>query len=278
MSNMWDELKKIVSVARESGALIMRYYRGELESDVSNKADNTPVTAADQAADRLIRQRLKEFTPGVPCLSEESQIPSFQSRSEWHDYWLVDPLDGTRGFIDRDGNFTVNIARIQSGVPCLGVVFMPDKDICYAAARGLGAFRSEPGSSELEPISTRPHSNPLVISRSARRSSEEYNSLKDYLSDTGFEISEKRVGGSIKLCQVAEGVSDFYPCFVPTSEWDTAAGQIIVEQAGGLVVEAETGLPLRYNKKETLLNPHFLAVDDPEFDWRAMLVTSLNSE
>lgn len=256
-------LEPVVAIALDAGAAIMEVYRAPFA--VEHKADNSPLTAADLAAHRLITGALARLTPTIPVLSEESGSAVGAGRLGWPRFWLVDPLDGTREFVKRNGEFTVNIALIDAGEPVLGVVYAPALEILYFAARGAGAFRTRNGVRE--PITTRrPPARPprICASRSHRG-----DSLDAMLSRMG-DHDLVSIGSSLKLCLVADGQADCYPRLGPTSEWDTAAAQCVVECAGGQVVDT-AGHRLRYNKPETLLNPHFLVVGDPAYDWIANL-------
>ncbi len=233
---------------------------------VEEKADSSPLTAADLASHHAIVDGLGKLTPGTPILSEESASLPFSERSGWQHYWLVDPLDGTREFIKRNGEFTVNIALIEAGVPVLGVVHVPVTGVSYRACRGVGAFK-QTGDGELVAIRARKlDGGPVRVvgSRSHRGSS-----LTAFLEKLG-DHELVGMGSSLKLCLVAEGLADIYPRLGPTSEWDTAAAQCIVELAGGKVTD--TGMkPLRYNTKDSLLNPFFLVFGDDSRDWSQYL-------
>lgn len=257
-------LKPLTDIAREAGEAILEIYNTDFA--VSEKEDNSPLTQADLASNRAIVEGLRALTPDIPVLSEESAEVPFGVRRHWDRYWLVDPLDGTKEFIKRNGEFTVNIALIEHGVPVTGVVHVPVSGISYLGVAGGGAFRLH--GDELTPISVRkPAASPrrVVASRSHRG-----EALDAYLAKLGdHEIVS--MGSSLKLCLVAEGKADVYPRLGPTSEWDTAAAHAVVMAAGGEVVEAETGKPLRYNTKDTLLNPWFIVYGDENINWLAPL-------
>jgi 3'(2'), 5'-bisphosphate nucleotidase len=254
-------LPAVVQLAKRAGTAILEIYDSE-EYAVEEKADSSPLTAADLASHHVIVEGLAELTPGIPVLSEESANLPYTRRSRWKQYWLVDPLDGTREFIKRNGEFTVNIALIEEGVPVLGVVYVPVRDITYSAARGVGAFR-QVAAGEPQPIRVRTlGAGPVRVvgSRSHRGSS-----LDGFVARLG-EHELVSMGSSLKLCLVAEGAADIYPRLGPTSEWDTAAAQCVVEQAGGFVTTTDRQ-PLRYNTKDSLLNPFFLVFGDASRDW-----------
>jgi 3'(2'), 5'-bisphosphate nucleotidase len=209
------------------------------------------------------------LTPDIPVLSEESGLPEFTERSQWHKYWLVDPLDGTKEFVNRNGEFTVNIALIEKNRPVFGVVHVPVKGKTYLGCAGYGAelrdFRSAPVKISVANGSSQPAR--VVGSRSHRGSS-----LDGFLENLG-KYQLHPVGSSLKFCLVAEGAADIYPRLGPTSEWDTAAAQAVVEQAGGSVVTLD-GNPLSYNSKAEILNPHFLVIGPQDRDWLGMLPPS----
>ncbi len=259
-------LDGIIALAREAGREIMQIY-DQPEIGVRTKGDDTPVTIADMAAHRVISDGLSELTPDIPILSEESASIPFDERSRWQRYWLVDPLDGTREFISRNGEFTVNIALIDQGEPVLGVILVPVGGVCYFARRGMGAFKEVPGR-PAQPIRCRelPQGRPLIVAGSRSHAGV---SLQGFLDRVG-DHTLVSVGSSLKSCMVAEGKADVYPRFGPTSEWDTAAAQCIVEEAGGQITDTQL-VPLRYNTKDSLLNPHFLVFGDAAIDWTTLL-------
>jgi 3'(2'), 5'-bisphosphate nucleotidase len=260
-------LPRVTAIARQAGAAILEVYSQTFE--VSNKADDSPLTIADVRSHETIVQGLRALTPDIPVLSEEASDVAFEERLRWTRYWLVDPLDGTKEFVSRNGEFTVNIALIEGHSPALGVVFVPVKDTMYTAVLGRGAQR-QIGTQSPSSIRTRvPLATPLRIvgSRSHRD-----NTLELFLPQLEpYELIA--VGSSIKFCLVAEGSADLYPRFGPTCEWDTAAAQAIVEAAGGAVVQVD-GTPLRYNTKRELLNPHFLVFGDRSRDWVRLFDTT----
>jgi 3'(2'), 5'-bisphosphate nucleotidase len=257
-------LEPVTRLAHAAGEKILAIYDSDFA--IEQKEDRSPLTAADLASHHAIIAGLNELTPGVPILSEESSSLPFAQRSLWQRYWLVDPLDGTREFIKRNGEFTVNIALIEGGVPVLGVVYVPVSDVSYIACRGRGAFKQEPGR-EPRPIRVRelPDGPVMVVGSRSHRG----DSLNRFLENLG-EHEMVGMGSSLKLCLVAEGAADIYPRLGPTSEWDTAAAQCVVEQAGGHVTDTDM-LPLRYNTKDSLLNPCFLVFGDDSRDWSGYL-------
>lgn len=254
----------VLQLARQAGQAILDVYDHEFE--VSHKADQSPLTAADLAAHHTIVAGLALLTPDIPVLSEESADLPYDTRRQWHRYWLVDPLDGTREFIKRNGEFTVNIALIDDGRPMLGVVHVPVSGVSYVGQVGQGAHKyDEHGIRRPIHVSSPPHA-PLRVAGSRSHAGD---SLTRFLDNVGAHRIVS-MGSSLKLCLVAEGSADIYPRLGPTSEWDTAAAQAVVEAAGGLVTDT-TMKPLRYNQKDSLLNPHFLVFGDTSIDWSQYL-------
>lgn len=253
-------IEPLLQLAREAGTAIMAVYVQDFA--VEHKDDRSPLTAADMASHHLIVDGLKALTPDVPVLSEESASIPWAQRRAWSRYWLVDPLDGTREFVKKNGEFTVNIALIESGVPTIGIVYAPALDELHYGIRGVGAFVCDGGSRV--PIATRrPASSPLHVA--ASRSHLDTRSA-GAIERMG-EVELLGMGSSLKFCRMAESRLDVYPRFAPTSEWDTAAGQCVLEAAGGVVLTLD-GNALAYNSKDTLLNPDFLALGDPDLPWR----------
>ena len=255
-----DEVRRIAAAAADR---ILNVYRSPFE--VSRKADESPLTEADLAAHRTIVEGLRALSPAIPVLSEESADIDFATRAGWSRYWLVDPLDGTKDFVKRNGEFTVNIALIDRHEPVLGVVAVPVTGVSYAAARGLGARRYDAdGMSALR--ARAPASPPWRVAASRSHADRRTEAFIRNLGPTE-RIS---IGSSLKFCLLAEGEIDLYPRFGPTCEWDTAAAQCVVEQAGGRVTDVELE-PLRYNTGESFLNPFFLAFGDSAVDWLGFL-------
>lgn len=244
----------VIDVARRAATEILAVYDGEFA--VQHKGDDSPLTAADLAAHRCITAGLAALTPGVPVLSEESRDVDIALRRQWRRFWLVDPLDGTREFIKRNGEFTVNIALVEDGVAVFGVIQQPVTGGLWHGALGQGAYRRE--ADHDIPIRTRkPATTPLTVAASRSHRDGRTQALLDLLP--GADVIG--CGSALKFCKLAEGAIDLYPRFHPTSEWDTAAGQAIVEAAGG-VVQDLAGRPFRYNQRDTLLNGDFIAVGD----------------
>ncbi len=257
-------LPSVLDIARGAGDKILEIYRSDIE--VETKADDSPLTAADKAAHLHIIEGLKALTPDIPVLSEESAEIPFSERASWEEYWLVDPLDGTKEFIKKNGEFTVNIALIQKHTAVLGVVHVPDKATDYFGSTEAGSFMQVDGELPVTIEVASPADEPVRVvgSRSHR------GELVDaYLEKLGDHVMVS-MGSSLKLCLVAAGAADVYPRLGLTSEWDTAAAQAVVECAGGKVVDLD-GNPILYNAKEDILNPHFLVYGDSSRDWLSYL-------
>ena len=244
----------VIAIAREAAADILTVYEGAFE--VEQKDDRSPLTAADLAAHRRIVAGLQALTPDIPVLSEESRSIDISERRTWSRFWLVDPLDGTREFIKRNGEFTVNIALIEDGVATFGVIQQPVSGGLWHGIPGAGAFRRD-GNVDIGIQVRKPATAPLRIAASRSHRDARTQALLDVL--VGSEAVA--CGSSLKFCRIAEGELDLYPRFGPTSEWDTAAGQAILEAAGGAVLDPQ-GRPFRYNQRDTLLNGDFIAFGD----------------
>ncbi|MFJ2984045.1 MULTISPECIES: 3'(2'),5'-bisphosphate nucleotidase CysQ [unclassified Pseudomonas] len=252
-------MHEVVQLAGLAGEAILPFWRADVA--VTNKADDSPVTAADLAAHRVIADGLQALAPHIPVLSEEDCNIPLAERQGWQRWWLVDPLDGTKEFIAGSEEFTVNIALIEKGEVVFGVVSMPTCGRCYFGGRGLGAWRAEAGE-VAEPIQVRnapPAGGRFTVVASRRHSSPEQEALLAGLGDAVGELELANIGSSLKFCLLAEGSADCYPRLAPTSQWDTAAAQGVVEGAGGEVIELD-GSPFRYPPRESLLNPYFLAL------------------
>jgi len=258
-------LEQVAAIARAAGVEILDVYAsGEVAATA--KADASPLTVADLRAHALIVSRLAELTPGVPILSEEAADTPFSERSRWGRYWLVDPLDGTREFLARNGQFTVNIALIEGHAPALGVVHVPVTDTSYLGYPGRGAWRQRPATAAESIHVAGRSTTPLRVvgSRSHRG-----DSLDLFLARAGAH-ELVAIGSSLKFCLLAEGAADVYPRLGPTSEWDTAAAHAVLAAAGGTVSQLD-GTPLAYNTRAELLNPHFVAYGPKDRDWLALL-------
>ena len=262
------DIDQIITIAVAAGRQILDVYHADFA--VEHKTDGSPLTLADQRAHRLISRRLAELQPSIPVLSEESTpLPAFPLRRQWPQLWLVDPLDGTREFVKRNGEFTVNIALIEGHTPVLGVVHAPVTGVTYAGQAGAGAFSIE-ADGQRRPITTRrfnPAAAVMVASRS--HAGAEIDRFHARLQQQADTVEIMRIGSSLKLCLVAAGEADIYPRLGPTSEWDTAAAHAVLLAAGGRLCDL-AGAELHYNKPD-ILNPHFLAIGDQGVGWLDLL-------
>jgi len=241
-------------IVARAGEAVMKVYDSGFS--VQHKADDSPLTLADLDSQRVILEGLGSLTPDIPVLSEESAQAPWEERRRWRELWVVDPLDGTREFVKRNGEFTVNIALVVEHEPVLGIVAAPARGLLYWGAAGFGAFSHHRGAEPL-PIRVSAPQDPLRVVGSRSHASPDTTAYLDRLRPhviTG-------IGSSLKFCLVAEGKADLYPRFGPTSEWDTAAGQALLEAAGGHVTRLD-GHRLRYNCRESVLNGDFVAFND----------------
>ncbi|OMH38958.1 3'(2'),5'-bisphosphate nucleotidase CysQ [Motiliproteus sp. MSK22-1] len=266
MPNSNQLLPQIMDITQEAGEAILAIYNRTSGFSVNEKTDSTPVTEADIEAHNLICTRLRQLTPELPILSEESDQQSIQQRHQWQRYWLVDPLDGTKEFIKRNGEFTVNIALIESGRSTLGAVHVPATGNTYAGCLKQGALKRDAAGStraihcrSLEPLKG------LDILTSRSHLDPRLDNYIEKLRQIG-NVTLATIGSSLKICLLAEGKADLHLRLGRTCEWDTAAAQAVLEAAGGQLVDLSLD-PLRYNQKEDLYNPDFLALADPSFGW-----------
>ncbi|MEO1890866.1 MAG: 3'(2'),5'-bisphosphate nucleotidase CysQ [Candidatus Thioglobus sp.] len=252
---MFDALTTpLITLTTEVGEVIMSFYKSDM--GVKVKSDQTPLTVVDQTAHQLIVEGLQKLTPDTPVLSEESDEISFDERSTWSEYWLIDPLDGTRDFLEHTGEFCICIAYIKNNTPVFGMIYAPLDKIHYYTLNGQ-AFKRQDGIEAT--LKTRAPSSPLqvVIGHHSFHNKQ----LTSHLSQQAdYEIS--RLGSALKFCQIAQGRYDYYPRFGPCSEWDTAAGVCILQNAGGSVID-KNGEALKYNTKDDLLSPVFFASGKP---------------
>jgi len=250
----------LVTLAEDAGRAILEIYDTDFE--VEEKDDASPLTQADLASNACIVAGLAALTPEIPIISEEAGLPDFEERRQWDCYWLIDPLDGTKEFVKRNGEFTVNIALIRDHVPVLGIVHVPVKETTYIGCDGLGAERRDAGKEPCRITVATESDSPVRVVGSRSHLGASLNTFLEILGD--FEMHP--MGSSLKFCLIAEGGADIYPRLGLTSEWDTAAAQAVVEQAGGQVLELD-GSPLSYNRKADILNPHFLVIGAQDHDW-----------
>lgn len=259
--NMEHLVSLSIEASIAAGKEILNVYGTEFSVDI--KDDSSPLTEADRRSHLKIMEYLKDTE--FPVLSEEGDLADYSKRTDWHTFWLVDPLDGTKEFIKRNGEFTVNIALVREGVPILGVIYVPVTDTLYVGAEGIGAYKAEQGhkihsvgalraDGQALPI---PNDGPFTVVGSRSHMSPETEAFMAELEQEHGSIEILSRGSSLKLCMVAEGSAQVYPRFAPTMEWDTGAGHGIALHAGCEVVRHDTGAPLTYNK-ENLLNPWFI--------------------
>ncbi len=252
---MGPDLKQLlslaVSAAEKAGTEILKVYGSDFT--VERKEDKTPLTLADKNSHAVIEETLSRT--GIPVLSEEGKDIPYSERKDWKHLWIVDPLDGTKEFVKRNGEFTVNIALIEDQRPVLGVIYSPVTKNMYYAAKGLGAFRKVNNKEEKLPLA-RKHTKFTVVASRSHMSSETYAYIEELKKRHG-DIELISTGSSVKICLVAEGSADCYPRFGPTMEWDTASGQAIAECAGKEFIDISTGKPMTYNR-ENLLNNSFV--------------------
>jgi len=265
--------QQLVDLAHKAGLAILEVY--ETDFEVIDKADDSPLTQADLAAHRVLVAGLAELTPDIPVLSEEEKAPEYSVRKSWQRYWIIDPLDGTKEFVNRNGEFTINVALIDGHQSVLGVVGVPVQDRVFfgdvkasvatlfaggkrAALKGRDAAQQIADAGSVTAVASRSHGG---------------ERLEAYLDAVASEfggLDRKPMGSSLKLCTLAEGEADLYPRLGPTSEWDIAAADAVLTAAGGCVLTFD-GKPFRYNTKDSLLNPEFLALGDAGYDWISRL-------
>ncbi len=263
-------LNDVIKVAKQAGDAILEIYNSD-DFDVQLKGDDSPLTKADLAAHNVIVSFLEAQYSHIPCLSEESSGITFEQRKQWSELFIIDPLDGTKEFIARNGEFTVNIALVKNGKCVLGVIYVPVADVLYYAADGIGAFKQEQNHPaekiQVRSLLQKEGHNHFTVVASRRHGLDKVETLCQNFAS--YDLTSR--GSSLKMCMVAEGSADFYPRLALTSEWDTAAAQAIVEQAGGKIVQLDFS-EMTYNQKENILNPFFLVLGDPQFDWQKEIV------
>lgn len=263
-------LQDAKDIARDAGKAILRIYQqGDYER--ITKSDETPVTSADYASNDILTQSLSRLTPDIPIISEEMKPTSFSTRKNWSRYWLLDPLDGTQEFISRSGFFAVNIALVEDGWPILGAIYWPCEDVTYFAAKGLGCYKKvhQDEQSITTQIRVAKQSDPSRI-RVAISRVQNLDTVTRYIHEHISPTYAKYGSCALKSCFVAEGLADCYLRVGPTGEWDTGAPHIIIEEAGGQILDSEFN-PLSYNQRKSLKNPDFFVLGDQELDWQNIL-------
>lgn len=260
--NIVDDLTRI---SREAGDSIIEIYKNS-ESDYATKDDNSPLTKADIISNRVIIEGLKTLTPKLPVLSEEGASIPLSIRSKWDEFWLIDPLDGTKEFIKRNGEFTVNIALIKNNQPIFGLIYVPvTKELFYGSEK-TGSFRIKDSRREKIRVKKSSNTNIRVVTSRSHPSNELNTFIKRIKN-----ASIVSIGSSLKFCLVASGKADIYPRFGPTSEWDTGAGEAILKFAGGQTVTMDNA-PISYNQKESTINPSFIAASSEELSRRYLSI------
>ncbi|HYN53198.1 MAG TPA: 3'(2'),5'-bisphosphate nucleotidase CysQ [Methylotenera sp.] len=268
-----DFVKKVIGIAKAAGAAIMQVYSTDFS--VVKKDDDSPLTHADLAAHHIIVSSLNELTPHLPILSEESESIPYETRKNWPQYWLIDPLDGTREFVKRNGEFTVNIALIIGNKPVLGIVYAPVIEVLYFASHGNGAYKQLKNEA-VSAIHTKVLNPKQPIIAGSRSHTDE--KMQRFIQNVNLRLIEQyhegkleliSLGSSLKICLVAEGIADVYPRLGTTCEWDTAAAHCVLTEAGGDIVDI-VGLSLTYTKS-SLINPCFFAKSGAEHNWASYL-------
>ena len=272
-------LSAVAEIAKRAGEEILDVYRRGSDIAIHVKADDSPLTEADTRANALIVRELQRLTPDIPLVSEESALSPYATRRQWREYWLIDPLDGTREFISRTDEFTVNIALIRDGVPVLGVVHAPVLSTTWGGLTGSGAWKQK-ADQRRRSIATVAIPAPgakgsIRVVASRRHGQAAMQRLLDVLAENFAAVDLVHMGSSLKICILAEGGADLYARLAPTSEWDTAAAQAVLCAAGGMVCRTDL-VPLHYNDKDNILNPSFLALGDAGYDWRRLLSAALS--
>ncbi|HLP50839.1 MAG TPA: 3'(2'),5'-bisphosphate nucleotidase CysQ [Chitinophagales bacterium] len=253
------DIEELLAIAQQAGDAIMEIYARDFE--VIIKEDKSPLTEADKKSNAVIIAGLQKSYPAIPFISEETKLTPYEERKNWTRFWLIDPIDGTKEFIKKNGEFTVNIALIEDGVPVVGIVHVPAQNKTYYGVKGEGSFKYETGKQDSTiKLTNDTHYNEkqsVLVVASRSHLDEKTLSFVEELKAAGKEVDFLSSGSSIKFCLVAEGAADVYPRFGPTMEWDTGAAHAVALYAGRNVINTETGKPLIYNK-ENLLNPYFI--------------------
>lgn len=275
LENLIEPLKAIVISAGEA---ILDVYNASGEIEVENKSDDSPVTKADHAAHLIIDAGLRKLSIQYPILSEEGGLPDFTERQNWQRYWLVDPLDGTKEFINKNGEFTVNIALIENDKPILGIVYVPVTGVIYYGLHLPNekvslSIKEQNATKERLSVATVNFDTDLVVVGSRRHGAEALDRLLEKIEPQFSSTKLVSMGSSLKICAIAEGQAHWYPRLALTSEWDTAAAHAVLKGAGGEILDERLNT-LAYNQKDSMLNPYFHALGDQEFDWKALIKQS----
>lgn len=272
LESLIDPLKAIVISAGEA---ILDVYNASGEIEVENKSDDSPVTKADHAAHLIIDAGLRKLSIQYPILSEEGGLPDFTERQNWQRYWLVDPLDGTKEFINKNGEFTVNIALIENDKPILGIVYVPVTGVIYYGLHLPNekvslSIKEQNATKERLSVATVNFDTDLVVVGSRRHGAEALDRLLEKIEPQFSSTKLVSMGSSLKICAIAEGQAHWYPRLALTSEWDTAAAHAVLKGAGGEILDERLNT-LAYNQKDSMLNPYFHALGDQEFDWKTLI-------
>lgn len=275
MTELETLLPALKDIVNEAGKAILSVYHSADGIEVMTKTDDSPVTKADHAAHLIIERGLQALPVKYPILSEEGGLPDFATRQNWHRYWLVDPLDGTKEFLNKNGEFTVNIALIEKHQAILGIVHVPVTGTTYygihhsatSTSFSIKETQDKQVPLKVEPVS---FSRGLKVVGSRRHGAEALDAMLAKIEHKFPSIDLVSMGSSLKICAIAEGNAHWYPRLALTSEWDTAAAHAVLNGAGGKIV-SESLEPLSYNQKDSLLNPYFHALGDQSFDWSGMI-------
>jgi 3'(2'), 5'-bisphosphate nucleotidase len=270
MSDLAALITPLTQIVKDAGNAILEVYNSPTPIEIENKADDSPVTKADYAAHEVIEKGLRTLPIQYPILSEEGGLPEFSERQKWERYWLVDPLDGTKEFINKNGEFTVNIALIDKGEAILGFVYVPVKRVLYYGGLGIGSFRCEDEAQTQIQKQALTFDKALNVVGSRRHGADALDKMLEGIRDRFPSVELISMGSSLKICACADGSADWYPRLALTSEWDTAAAHAVLSAAGGEILD-EALQPLKYNQKDSLLNPYFHAVGDKDFAWSSLI-------
>lgn len=278
MSELHSLIPPLLTLCHEAGEAICRHYNAPGADQYQSKGDESPLTRADLDSHDILSHGLHQLDPQLPILSEESSEQELRGRLNWGRFWMVDPLDGTKEFLARTGEFTINIALIDNNKPVLGVLYLPLEQAAYAGIPGEGAFlyqyQHDWQSTALKARSL-PEGEPLILHASRRHMGPRLSACLDWLATHWGPIERRNSGSALKFCELAKGEGDLYPRYSPCCEWDTAAGQALLEAAGGALLGLD-GKPLRYNCHESLYSPSFYALADPGQDlWQQLLASGI---
>ena len=275
MHDLQTQIPPLLALCLKAGGLICDHYHAPEADQYQSKGDDSPLTRADMDSHHCLQPGLEALTPRLPVLSEESSEEDKARRHEWPRYWLVDPLDGTKEFLARTGEFTINIALIADHQPVLGVLYLPLEQAAYVGIPGVGAWHYQYADQAWRETALAARrlqpGKPLMVLASRRHRGPRLMACLEWLGEHWGEVARLDSGSALKFCQLSEGKGDLYPRFTPCCEWDTAAGQALVEATGGQVLGLD-GLPLRYNRGDSLLSPNFYAIADPAHGlWQQMM-------